>query len=511
MKVSTDKGRGWLGAVRGGSRTERLVGGITVVSSIALLAWALLPAGLGQGAASSGSATAAFESVEAGGGSVSSGEQGADGTGPVGSGAAVGAAGPGSPGSRAGGPTGTASGPLRATDVGVTASDITIGVGLIDLGGLADAGFGIGLRGDEKEVAAAFVDDLNKRGGIHGRRVKAHVYEVDPLDQSQARAACIRATEQDRVFAYVDTLSQYSASQQACFSIEHRVPIITPTPLSADIQAQAFPNQISPIQDDNRAVIGAVRFAHEHGFFGAGFQKLGLLDDTCEPSVNADAKRVLASVGVGADRVSEFTLDCDGNNAAGQTAQAALAHKGAGVTHVLVLTQYVQLQLYTTAAASQAFHPRYLVTDFGGLTADVSVENLDPEHFDRALGVTSSFSGAAAVGTPLSALAEDCNRALREHRLAPMRNVSGGDGLAAYLCETLRLFETLAKLAGPSLTRAALTGALPSVGTFRGSYTDTAIFNRPRKVSGGDTLAIIEWAKGCTCYRQTVGHRPAPA
>lgn len=482
------------------TRERRLWLDRLTVACVGLLAvWSLLPAagmslggraadseGLEQGTSSrDGSTSSASTATTAPGGAGATSTSGADG----------------------GSSSTVAPGALQASDVGVTAKEITIGVGLIDLGGLASAGFGVGLRGDEKQVAAALVDDVNRRGGINGRTLRAHVYNVDPLDERKARAACLQATEQDKVFAYVDTLSQYSAAQQACLSTEHGVPLITPTPLSADVQAQAFPNQISPIQNDNRAVIGAVRLASAQGFFGAG-PRVGIIDDTCSPSVNEDLKRALREAGIG-EGVSEFTFDCDGNNVASQATQAALAHKRDRVTHVVVATQYVQLQLYATAAATQLFAPRYLVSDLGGLTADVSVESMDPSQFDRAMGITSSFSGSAAIGHPLSAMAESCNRALVDHGLPPMRNVTGADGLAAYLCETLTLFERLATLAGPHLTRAALTSALPSVGAFRGAFTDTAVFDRVGKTSGGDTLAVIEWRRGCTCYHQIVPHRPA--
>lgn len=492
---------------------ERGVAALTLACCIALVGWALVPAE-GAGELTLAGGPGDLPTATSGGSGSTDVTTGPGGT--VAGGTAPGAGGAGTPGATqpgGGSGGGATGGGLTASDIGVTAREITIGVGLIDLGGLASAGFGVGLRGDEPEAAEALVDAINTRGGINGRTVKAHFYSVDPINESDARAACLRATEQHRVFAYVDTLSQYSASQQACFAIEHGTPIVTPTPLSAEFQAKAFPNHISTIQNDNRTVIGMALLAKQHGFFDAakGFEKLGILDDTCEPEVNADLKRTLARIGIGSDRISEFTLDCDGNNAAAQTSQAALAHKRAGVTHVAIVTQYVQLQLYATAAASQLFEPRYLVSDFGGLTADVSVENMDPDQFDGALGITSSFSGAAAVGKPLSALANECNRALQAHGLPPMRNVTGADGLVAYLCETLTMFERLATLAGPNLTRRGFTGALPSIGTFRGAYTDTAIFDRPGKTSGGDTLAVVQWYRRCTCYRQLVAHTRAPA
>lgn len=513
-------------------RTERWVGAVTLVCCVALAVWATWPAGATGGNTTASPVYGGVDAGTTGGGGSTTGLGSSGGQGTTGATLNPGTAAGGSTstsssgggdtggtgtstsgaGSSTSGSTGNTGMTLRATDQGVSADTITIGIGLIDLGGVSEAGFGVGLRGDEDKVAAAFTKDLSSRG-VHGRKVASHVYSVDPLDNSDARAACLKATETDKVFAYVDTLSQGNASQQACISNEHKVPLITPTPLSAQFQAQAAGYQMSPIQNDNRSVKDAVLRAAQLGLFDSakGFTKLGLLNDGCAPPVNADAKAALASVGVGADKVSEFTLDCDPNSALRQISTAVLTHKRADVSLVFHVTQFIQVQTYVSTAKAQAFHPAYMVSDFGGLTADVSVENFDREEWDGAVGITSSHTGETRVGKPLPLLLRECNKVLVANGLKPMTNVSGSDGLAAYLCETIHLFEALARLVGPELTRAGLVAALPKIGTFRGAYTDTAVFDRPGKQSGGDTVAVVTWSKDCSCYAQTQGFVPAPA
>jgi hypothetical protein len=496
--------------IRSAPRTERRLAVVTVVCCLALLAWALVP----DRATSNATQLSAGANRRANGASaqIAANDSTADASnGTPSDGAAVGAdsaGGQSSTGGAAGGPAG----PLTATDVGVSSDTITIGVGLVDLAGLSQAGFGVGLRGDEDKVAAALVDDISQRG-INGRKLTAHIYKIDPLDNSKARAGCLQATEQDQVFAYVDTLSQYTAAQESCVAVEHHTPLVTPTPLNAEYQTNAGGYQLSPIQNDNRAIQDAVLRANAAGFFDAanGFKKLGILDDGCEPSVNADARAALAQIGINSDRISEFTLDCDGNNAVGQVPSAVLKHKNDGVTHVFTITQYVSIQTYVTDAKAQLFKPRYLVSDFGGMTADVSVENYDPDQWDGTMGITSSHTGETAAGLSLPPLLQECNQVLVAHGLPAMKNVSGSDGEAAYLCENLHLFEQLAALAGPNLTRAAFVQALPQVGVFRGAFTDTAVFDRPGKYSGGDTVAVEIWHKDCTCYVQTQGFQPAPS
>ncbi len=124
---------------------------------------------------------------------------GADpGAAPGGAGAPDGGPGPsGTPGAPGGGP-GTPAGPNQASDVGITATTITLGNITAENGVLGDA-FAPAVRG-----LRAWAQAVNAKGGIHGRTIILKTCD-DREDRSRALACARRLVEQDKVFALVAT------------------------------------------------------------------------------------------------------------------------------------------------------------------------------------------------------------------------------------------------------------------------------------------------------------------
>jgi hypothetical protein len=92
-------------------------------------------------------------------------------------------------------PAQTATGPAP----GVTDTGIKIGVVYVDTKSLAAVNLNYNL-GDHKAVYTALFDDINKTGGIQGRRVEPVFAAVNPAVPASAEAACVKLTEDDNVF-----------------------------------------------------------------------------------------------------------------------------------------------------------------------------------------------------------------------------------------------------------------------------------------------------------------------
>ncbi len=110
---------------------------------------------------------------------------------------AEGAAGGDPTAAAAGGPSGP-SGPNQASDVGITATTITLGNITAESGVLGDA-FAPAVRG-----LRAWVQAINAKGGINGRTIVLKTCD-DQENRSRSLACARRLVEEDKVFALVAT------------------------------------------------------------------------------------------------------------------------------------------------------------------------------------------------------------------------------------------------------------------------------------------------------------------
>ena len=108
--------------------------------------------------------------------------------------------------------------PLTASFRGITATEIKIGVAVVDFACIAQ--FVDFTQGDAEKIVNALVGDLNKNGGIGGRQVKLVIKKLCPLNPADTAAACTSLTDDEQVFAVIgiyDTPPSDGA-QQLCIA-----------------------------------------------------------------------------------------------------------------------------------------------------------------------------------------------------------------------------------------------------------------------------------------------------
>ena len=82
---------------------------------------------------------------------------------------------------------------------GVTADSIKIGVTYVDTAALAKVGLHYDL-GDWPGAYKALIAQINNAGGINGRKIDPIYVSVDPTGPQSAQAACVKLTEDQKVF-----------------------------------------------------------------------------------------------------------------------------------------------------------------------------------------------------------------------------------------------------------------------------------------------------------------------
>lgn len=494
-----------------GPSSERVAAGLASVLLLALLVWAAVPLNgegpsadvtLGAGAPTDGQV--ASDQAVPGGAPGEGPIEGAGELGEPGSASPTVTSGPG--GSGAAGPTeGTAGAEaggdrcagLKASDQGVSPTEVFVAVSVIELGGEI-ANSAVGFRSDLDDVVQAATAGVNADGGVACRKLRIKVYKVNPLDQNDTRAKCLQMVD-DKPFAVIDWAGFLDPASRACFGAA-KLPYQSLAPVNQEEVDRAFPYMYSQAPTTDRDMRNWVFEAHARRSFDPknGFRKLGLLLDACNSKANSALLENLAKVGVPREQTSSFTTsECGGLASTSEISQAFVQHRNAGVSHVYFGVNGADAQNYVRQADSVAWKPFYMVSDSAGATLPEGGRSNWPAGFDGAIAITSLRTGELNSGIQ-HPLVQPCFEWMKKANIQPPAGEEFG--LLA-TCDMFRLFVAAANAAGPQLVRSTLLDGLAKVGRFEGAQHMGAVFDRPGKVTGGDFIRAIQWHLDCTCWK----------
>lgn len=335
---------------------------------------------------------------------------------------------------------------IPADAPGVTATSIRFGITYI-----ADASqlSSIGARTPQtdaqgrssEELMRAFGDALmtwiNSHGGIGGRRLLLNYYGINLFEgsfASQEQAACSHFTEDVPVAAVFAYYSLQSLAQPACFA-KHRVTLFDEgIGVSADREvfkqfAPYFyrPTMLNLSQYDH--VVGAwmrsglLRRGDTVGVLRYDFPQ----QRRAARLVQAELRR--AQIPVKAEFVYSYPGDSGSFLTVGaqESSSAVLKFRSQGVNRVLFLDAQVAVPfLFTPAAESQHYRPRYGLTSLNGLAFQAA--NDSPQQLAGSVGVGWNMLGDVPEDQWVrSRTWRTCGEALKPAQLPPAYNFNCDD------------------------------------------------------------------------------------
>jgi hypothetical protein len=452
-----------------------------------------------------GAALAAGDAAGSEGGGGAGGDDAAS-TDGGGSGGATGGATAAPDGAAAGGGTaggGATSGggsvALAATDRGVTATAVRLGIVTADLR-TANA---IGLAPDNYEIESqqrayrTFVEDLNAKGGINGRRVELVFQTVDPLDDDAPRAACLSLVRDSQVFAVV-SLNSMATTGSLCVTKEGATPLISGTSMPVSVFRESGGRLITNMASIERMMANWVAELDRTGALKG--RKIGVLaseDDAAADKQAADA--VVAELGRAGHAVAHRSrLSADLQTGTGQLPVEVQRMRQAGVDLILLPVNFLYATQFAQAASGQGYRPRYAVSDHQGLYSDELVQNMPPD-FDGAISFTSYRINEKAGGLPEPEVERDCRE--RYNRRADGPDFAYGDSTPLQrACGQIGIFAAAAGAAGPQLTRDRFLAGLAGLGRVPLTQVLGGSFG-PGKTDYADDLRPMTWSSGCRCWR----------
>lgn len=444
----------------------------------------------------------------------------APGTGP----AAAGPAPVGAPaqGSVAGAPGGGATAPVAAGSIpetgrGWDAKNVYIGVATQKDVQQAFETVGVsGLNaGDQEGQALAMAAELNRRGGLFGRKVQIvfrdHATIATASDpNTTAQATCTFFTQDRPVVAFLNPVTLMDGSAlRSCFA-KARVPLFSASVAALDNRAlQTYAPymiaSVAPAWDPHIAVL--VTRLKAQGYFGGwdaaagaavpGTAKIGILIKNDDISGRIVALIRKAVEGAGATDVQVYAFK-DGS----EMSSAVLQFRGRGVTHV-VSTDGGALLGFMLSAEDQGYRPRYALSSF--LTPAALLEGTAPQRqLVGAVGAGWSpsidVSDARDPGDTGPGETE-CKKALAQggqtfegKRLA--------EAVAFAFCDGLRLIAASAK-AGGGLSGPQIAQGMQTAGPRLASAFGFGNGFGPGRYFLPGAVRDLAYDAGCRCFAYT--------
>lgn len=459
-----------------------------------LAAAGFLPATSGSGATGGRSATAGAGAGGGGSaGGAGGGGAGGGGGGEAGAGEPVAAA--AAPGDRCAGAS------LGATDQGVTAESIKLGILVPNLNELELAGFPVGLTGDFDAMMDAWVNEFN-RAGVACRKVTwvKRIFDVVSADDMQR--VCRELTQDEKVFSVV-TPGGYDSVAQLCIAKDAKVPLVNGEPEPAEWYAQSAPYLWTLSTSKDRGHINHVRYLVEKKLLTKQ-HKIGVVYDGVPHVAPATEKGLLPELkrsGLAPTKV--FKLSSDTEQALSQLNQVVVDFRLAGVDFVFMPMNLIYKTQFMTVAQQQGYNPQYTESDHNFGCYDFTTNTYPAAQYDGTICVTATDAygrkdlEAFADQHPFAQYADQVY--FRTHEGGYHADGKGSDGwntqraLHISIGSMLRAWQLAADRVGPDLTREKWGQSMGQTGDFDQCVCESPLRFEADKWDGSTTVKGLRW------------------
>jgi hypothetical protein len=442
-------------------------------------------------------------------------------TGPAVTGGATGTSGGSANGTgTAGGTSGPVTGDGNAPETqqalapGITKDKVYLGIAYFPDAAASNAAIGASGAngGDQRDYSNAVIDDLNKRGGILGRKVVPIYFEIqstssEPVD-SQLQKACDRWTKDNKVFAitFRGRVLQECARKAGILitdgsgeasSTYSRLPnMLDPGNLALDrlggttVSGLATQAYFKPAPEWAAGKVGVITWDNPN--YRAGISQ-GYLPALKKLGLTAPVKYVQIPQTVG--NISDSSA---------AVSSAVLAFRSAGIDHVLIQDGPAGVfglggltLLFLQNANSQQYYPRY------GFNANnvpgFSIYPARQQHGMLAVDY-GDYMPSQDEGISPNPARTRCLRIMKEHGVTANDQTTYATAGAA--CDSIWFVETLLKRA-PQLTLQGAITAAEGLGT---TFVSTLVYGTrfgPGRHDGADRARNAKFDDACSCMKYT--------
>ncbi len=350
-----------------------------------------------------------------------------------------------------------------------------------------------------------YVNQINKAGGINGRKINPMIVQFDPSNTASTQALCRQWTEGNPpVFAVVDGIGTWLGDDQLCVTQQGQTPLISAWSTTTNWTNLGSPYLWWTGPDMAPVLAATVQWGLSSGRLGHG-KKVGVVVSDQAPDQAALNDYLLPDLKkVGITPMVE-TVAAGLNETAATNSDAQLAvekFKAAGVQSVFPLLYEPAFFPFIGAESSQMYYPQLLLSDYQS-TVETAL-GLIPVPYEAALngqeGVTTETLGGFDDARPESQGGYDpgvrsCFNTWHAYHPKPIAGTESfyieEQGPIQAWCGAVRLFAEAAKNAGPDLNRRTFVTAMSKVTNFPGTLAPVWSFG-PKKMYGPTEYQVVK-------------------
>jgi hypothetical protein len=389
---------------------------------------------------------------------------------------------------------------------GVTATQINVAFPVVNLAALATQ---FGFAGDVEYTEQAkaihlFVDEINKSGGINGRKINPIISMFDPTSESSMRALCKDWTEgSPAIFAVLDGIGDWTGDNELCVTQEGHTPFLGQWTTVSNYTQEGSPYLWWTGPDDASILQALVQWGHGAGLIG-GSRKVGIIaGDRASDQVALKQYLLPDLKKIGVTPVVE-TIAAQTDETAATSSDAALVVEklqAAGVDSLIPLIPFNAFLPVLAAQTQQKYFPKLLLSDY-----ENSIESslgLIPIPYKQALngqkGLTAETLGGIDDDRPQAQGGYDpgvraCwttwHKAYPETPKGNMNDFIEEQGPVQGWCQEIRLFAKAATMAGKNLNRRTFVEAMSKIENYPGGDAPILSFG-PDKFSGPTQYQVV--------------------
>jgi ABC-type branched-subunit amino acid transport system substrate-binding protein len=391
-------------------------------------------------------------------------------------------------------------------ETGIRADGIHVGVLIIDLGGVTKVGFSGGVDGldpaSQERWYNVFFKEINDAGGIGGRKAIPDYAVYDPTNTETQRAACLKLTDEAKVFVALENTGGYRGPDLRCFTEEHRTPYVSEFDrYNVDEIRRSGPYLVGYGMSAARGVANAAYEAERLGKLKG--KKIGIIESERPGDKETDDVGLVASLQkLGHPVVSRYVFSEDLNTAATQAPLAVHQLQAAGVDVLFANTNVLTSTQFVNAAAGQVYRPQYITSDWYGLGTDFGAQEM-PASFDGALAFVAERDGEYnSPGRAEPAIDKNCRETVQKANGENYDLKSNQNAVIVQTCGVVRLFAQIARATVSNLTRDGFAAAMQRLGRVDPPRMAPGFF-APGRYDAASQVRSKTWSVGCTCWKIT--------